>query len=84
MQVVRSIQPHNTRDKCPSTKQSSAEGGELVSCFSSISRGNEFGGVVFWVVCCGGGAQVRIADEEAIVDAAGEVEGCVGLDAVSD
>ena len=84
VQVVRGIAPHHAGDQGPGAEQTRRQRGELVAGLGVGLVGDELVDGVFGVERLGRDGELGVADEAAVVDATGEVEGRVGLDAVAD
>lgn len=86
VEVIRSVQAHDARNEGPGAKAARREGGDLVrgALVGCRGRGNELVDGVFGGEGLGRGREGRVADEEAVVGAAGVVEGYVVLGRVSD
>lgn len=84
MQVVSSVAPHNTRNQGPGAEQPRGQGRELVGRLGVGLVGDELVNRILGVEGLGGDGELGVADEAAVVDAAGEVEGRVGLETVAD
>lgn len=82
--MVRSIAPHNAGDQGPGAEETAGKGRELVRRLGVRLSWDELVDRILRVKGRGRRGKLGVADETAVVDAAGEVEGRVGLDAVAD
>ena len=85
VQVVGGVASDDAGDQGPGAEEASGQRGQLVGGLGIglVLGGDELVGRVVRVVGGRLGREAGVADEAAVVDAAGEVEGRVGLHAVA-